>query len=338
MNQTKIIKVEDTEKWNEIISWAETAKIDTYLKIAPLFNKLLIPYDDIIYVFYKNPSSRRKPHCGAIMNAFKAETKWESKLDKEKFGYKEIPLKDKKRFKVKWDIMTDWGFDYFDEFYVKQPLKCWSYDVNSAFAFAMLKPMPDTSQEPRYKSIVQKGEIGFNKFGGATTEVGIKCDYVFKLTDSPFKSYIIKYYNLKKNATDKELRAKYKDFLNIPTGMMQRKDIFVRNAIIYYSNQYIKSFIDENTVYCNVDCIVSLVPRYDIPIGDEIGQFKNEHICEDFKYIGTGMYQWGNDCHYKGIPAYCIEDIEDTNNWIDNIYYKSDKTGRIFINEKAKKN
>jgi hypothetical protein len=107
----------------------------------------------------------------------------------------------------------------------------------------------------------------------------------------------------------------WKDYLNIPTGCIQRHNIFLRNAIIHYSNEYIKKYIDENTIYCNVDCIVSLVPRPDIPTGDCIGSFKNEHNNEAFKFIDTGMYQWNDECHYKGIPSNTIIDIEHTENW-----------------------
>ena len=326
-------------EWNRFIDWIQISGNKYNIVAYPLFVKVIWSFkgDTMIKVFNLNPSKRRKPEIGGIMSAFKTITKFESKLDKDKFGYKEIYF-DKTHFKVKWDITTAWGFDMYDEYYARKPLKCWSYDVNSAFAFAMLKPMPDTSQEPRYNDYIKEGEIGFWKYGGAATEVGVKADYVFKLMDSPFKEYIIKYYNLKKNATDKELRAKYKDFLNIPTGCLQKKDIFIRNAIIYWSNQYIKSYIDENTVYCNVDCIVSLVPRYDIPVGDEIGQFKNEHICEDFKYIQSGIYQWGNDCHFKGIPGECLSDIENTENWTEYVKYKVLSNGKVALNEKKKEN
>ena len=334
---TNIKRINDLVEWNKFIDWLKVSGNKYEVIKYPLFVKVMWKWRNVeeVRIFTLSPSTRRKPEIGNIMNTFKTITKFDSKLDKEKFGYKEIPI-DKNHFKVKWDIITAYGFDLFDEYYARKPLKCWSYDINSAFAYAMLKPMPDTSQEPRYNDYIKQGEMGFWKLGGVATEIGVKADYVFKLVDSPFKEYIMKYYNLKKNATDKELRAKYKDFLNIPTGCMQKKDIFIRNAIIYWSNEYIKSFIDDNTVYCNVDCIVSLVPRYDIPIGEEIGQFKNEHVCEDFKYIQSGIYQWGKECHFKGIPGECLSDIEDISNWVEFVKYKALPDGKVTLNEKKK--
>ena len=46
-----------------------------------------------------------------------------------------------------------------------------------------------------------------------------------------------------------------------------------------------------------------------------IGSFKNEHNNDSFKFIDTGMYQWNDECHYKGIPSNTIIDIEHTENW-----------------------
>lgn len=186
----------------------------------------------------------------------------------------------------------------------------------------MLKPMPDTSKEPIYGGLVKKGQMGFYALGGVTTKVGEYADIIFPLIDSPFKEYIYKNYEKKKNALNKDERNKYKKMLNIPSGLIARKNVFMRNAIIYYSNEYIKSFIDENTVYVNIDSIVSLTPRYDIPIGNDIGQFKCEHQCDNFKYIQNGQYQWNKECHYSGIPGSCLTDIEDAANWKENIKYK----------------
>lgn len=236
------------------------------------------------------------------------------------------------KLKVKWDYETACGYQYFDEYYAKKPLKCWSYDINSAFPFAMLNPMPDTTKEPRYNSDIQKGEIGFYKSGGATTKVGTWAEIIFPLIDSPFKKYVYDLYEMKKSATGKE-RDNYKKQLNYATGLVARRNIFLRNALIYYSNQYIKRYIDDDTVYCNVDCIVSLKPRYDLPIGNNIGQFKQEHDCDDFKYIKSGIYQWGHECHYVGIPTGILNDIEDISNWTKGIKYKFENERVILNNE-----
>ena len=55
---------------------------------------------------------------------------------------------------------------------------------------------------------------------------------------------------------------------------------------------------------------------------NELGQFKEEHINEDFKFIQAGQYQWGSECHYNGVPGCAIKDIENIENWQDNLPYK----------------
>lgn len=246
-------------------------------------------------------------------------------LDKEEnpgYGYKMQFRGSKSR--IFWAFTTASGYFYTDDRKASKWLKCWSYDVNSAFSYAMLQPMPDTHAKPIYNDVVQKGEIGFNKDGSVSIEEGAVCDIIFPLMESPFKPFVYEYYNKKCMETNELKRLIWKLYLNIPTGCVQRHNIFLRNAIIYYSNQYIKQFIDENTVYCNVDCIISTVPRTDLPLGNEIGQFKNEHIKDNFKYRQAGIYQWNDECHYKGIKGYCITDIDKPDGWFEELkkHYK----------------
>lgn len=285
-----------------------------------------------------------EPHPATISRKFHEITKYhyiENDITEENphpYGYKvkEITA-DKTR--VDWDYRTAAGYAYTDKYYAKKPLKVWSYDVNSSFGYAMLQPMPDTTATPRYNDIVGDNEMGFFVGGYCTTEKGRPADIIFPLMDSPFKEYIHTYYEIKKNAAKgsrERLEAKYA--LNIPTGCLQRHNIFLRNAVIHYANKYIRSFIDENTVYCNVDSIYSLTPRPDIPVGNEIGQFKLEHECEYFKYVSRGVYQIGDEKHYQGISQQLVTDItssEITEEALNSLEYKFDFDKETFIaNEK----
>lgn len=276
-------------------------------------------------------------NVGAIISSFRSKTHYHE--IQNQYGYKI----DEKSNKVKWDYGVAHGYSYSDSDYARKWLKCWSYDINSAFAYAMMQPMPDTTKEPRYEDDVREGEIGFYSLGGATTNVGEPADIIFPLMESPFRSYVEYYYNLKKNAKDKAEKAKWKDFLNIATGHLAKTNIFLRNAILYYSNRYIKSFIDDDTVYCNVDCIVSLKPRNDLPIGNELGQFKIEHENDNFKYIKAMQYQWNKECHYNGIPSESLTDIENIDNWQDYLFYtfngdKIVKNKKYGVEHEEKKN
>ena len=59
--------------------------------------------------------------------------------------------------------------------------------------------------------------------------------------------------------------------------------------------------MDSNTIYCNTDSLVSIVPRKDIITGQGIGQFKIE---KKGKFIFKGFnYQWkGEPPSMRGIP------------------------------------
>ena len=115
--------------------------------------------------------------------------------------------------RVDWNIEDPGNFWYTDDRRAGKWLKCWSYDLNSAFSYAMTKPMPDTSKEPRLRDLVQENEIGFYSDGGATTKVGAYAEYIFPLMPSPFTKYVENYYNKKQKAKDKNERNCWKSFL-----------------------------------------------------------------------------------------------------------------------------
>lgn len=330
MNKRKQHKTLTPEQFNMLVDELDSYNIEYAIKSLACTAQL--ETRSIIYDCSLTGEKRHIINVGNIGNIFYKAVDLD--VLKGKYGYHEF-YNSLDQKKVLWDYEVAYGYSYSDPYYSRKQLKCWSYDINSAFAYAMLKQMPDTRQQPRYDDFVQPGEIGFYKMGGATTDVGDWAEIIFPLMDSPFKEFIMKYYNKKREATDREERRKWKDFLNIPTGLLARTNIFIRNAIIYYSNKYIRSWIDENTVYCNVDCIISLTPRPDLPIGDDIGQFKKEHECDDFKYIKSCEYQWGKECHYSGIPKSCLTDIENTKNWTSNLKYKL-KGNKIYENSKIK--
>lgn len=340
MARKKIVEL-TRDKWNEQLDYFDAIGIKYEIKETPwMVSALTNAY------CYKARLSEDKIQLAdprQISKEFGKKTKYHY-LDKDdtidiakEYGYKQIKTKD--GTKIKWAIKTAFGYSYTNDFYARKWLRCWSYDINSAFSYAMLQPIPDTRVKPRKRDIVKENEMGFYYGGGATTTVGDYADFIFPLILSPFTEYIEEYYQKKENAKNKQYRKLWKDYLNIPTGCIQRHNIFIRNAIIFYSNRYIKNFIDEDTVYCNIDCIISLKPRPDIPTGMAIGNFKPEleHVNAKFKFIEAGIYQWDNECHYKGIKGQALTDIENTNGWYENykkrFKYKFDaKTRRILDN------
>ena len=228
--------------------------------------------------------------------------------------------------KITWDYLDPGNFSYTNDRYKLKKLKCYSYDLNSAYSFAMLKPMPDTAH-PRFDDIVGPGEIGFRKNTKLVPIVteGKRADVVFRLIESPYKDFVYKYYALKENEPHgSQKRAYYKEVLNVTSGLLHRYNIFHRLTVLHYAKMHIQKYIDEDTVYCNVDSIVSLKKRNDLPISDDIGDFKFEHDGDDFKFKQVAIYQWGDEIHYSGIPSKMIKDIEDAKNvnQFTKYYYK----------------
>ena len=167
------------------------------------------------------------------------------------------------------------------------------YDMNSAYSYAMIQPMPDTSIPPKQK-VIEHGEIGFDLNGNRQTS-GYSL-YVFNLMDSPFKKFVETYYKKKVKAKNQADKRRAKEYLNFCVGFLQGRDPYTRAQIVGLANDRILSLIDENTIYCNTDSIVSLKPREDLEIGDEIGQWKVQHEGK-FAFIGFN-YQWD-----LGIPS-----------------------------------
>ena len=164
------------------------------------------------------------------------------------------------------------------------------YDMNSAYSYAMLQPMPDTSVPPKAKYI-ENGEIGFDLSGNRQTS-GYSM-YVFNLMDSPFKRFVETYYKKKTTAKTKADKRRAKEYLNFCVGYLQHRDPYTRAQIVGLANDRIISLIDENTLYCNTDSIVCLKEREDLELGDGIGQWKVEHKGQ-FAFIGYN-YQWNFD-------------------------------------------
>ena len=173
--------------------------------------------------------------------------------------------------------------------------------MNSAYGYAMLKDIPDTSK-PFTTGQIKEGQIGFVFDNEGNVDIAYKgfSMFIFDLIPSPFVKFVNKYYNMKQNAKTKVEKRKAKEYLNFCVGFLQGRNEFLRAFIVCSANNMIKSLIDENTVYCNTDSIVSLVERPDLELGKEIGQWKLEHKG-DFAYRGFN-YQWyGEKPSYRGI-------------------------------------
>lgn len=208
------------------------------------------------------------------------------------------------------------GILYKNDKFKGKRVTAYSYDINSAFSAQMLGPLPDLATA-RLNDVVGENEVGFihmpNEALGALKDVlvpiykqGVECEYVFKLMESPYQRFVETWYQKKKNAKTPEAKTKAKMILNASIGYLQKVNPFWRSVIIHRCNKYVEGLIDENTIYSNTDCIVSSVRRPDVErlAGDGLGQFKLEHMGEQFAWAEDSMvYQWNFDVPVaRGIP------------------------------------
>lgn len=183
---------------------------------------------------------------------------------------------------------------------------CIEYDMTSAYGWALTQPLPDTAKEPSFNRKVKEGEIGFRLDGTITFEG--HANIIYPLMESPFLRFVNKWFGIKRYGAPEE-KIKAKQMLNFCVGYMQRTNPFMRNTIVERCNMLMESLIDENTLYCNTDCIVSQVERKDLNIGDSFGEFHVEHKGV-FAYEGFN-YQWNYEYPtYRGVPKKWFEAFE----------------------------
>lgn len=168
---------------------------------------------------------------------------------------------------------------YYNEKYDNTEHQVYIYDLNSAYGYQLLSDrFPDTTHYQLF-TILHDNQVGFlfdNQLTMVTTP-GIQCDIVFDTMESPYKKYVHDVYKMKKEGKTREERLRGKNLLNLPIGYQQRKNPFIRSFIVHSCNNFINLLIDDNTCMCNTDAIYSVVPRPELEIGTEIGQWKLEY-------------------------------------------------------------
>ena len=200
---------------------------------------------------------------------------------------------------------------WYNRKFEKKWIKAWCYDLNSAYSSAMLGQMPDTSK-PMRSGVIGENEIGFeevlNPKNPELTMLVPKYSgfslYIFPLMDSPFTKFVETWYKKKaESAPGSKERNKAKGVLNMCVGQLQNVNPFLRATIIGRCNKLIESLIDEDTLFCNTDSIVSRKPL-DLKLGTGIGEWKLEHEGM-VAYVGLN-YQWKingkSEVSYRGKP------------------------------------
>ena len=191
------------------------------------------------------------------------------------------------------------------------------YDMNSAYSWAMLQDMPDTSQGLRVNDIVAENEIGFYRYKGENVNGDITTSYIlaqpgdyahfiFPKMKSPFKRFVDTWYAKKINAKDTEEKLKAKEMLNYCIGCLQNHNPFIRCAIVNYCNNRIIDIIAKERkkgndfLYGNTDCIALTKPIDYLTIGNDVGEWK---LKEGYFAFRGCNYQWDLEIPtYRGVP------------------------------------
>ncbi len=205
----------------------------------------------------------------------------------------------------------------------KRTPNCYGYDMHSAYGYALKQPIPNVLCPKIGWDVVKKNHIGyvvdFNSKGWQTLQPvftqGEYCSIQFPLMDSPFIETVDKLYNMKLKA--EKNRKKYrpgtkewnrwndyylrkKALINFAVGYSKLKNPFLQSCIVGRTYRYMSFKIQQysgHIAYCNTDSLYSDIPL-DLPIGDNVGEFRLEHEKESLALRNT-QYQW-ND----GVPTY----------------------------------
>lgn len=221
-----------------------------------------------------------------------------------------IDEKGRSGMKVEPLLMFNRNFEY-------KRTYAYCYDMNSAYSWAMLQDMPDTSHGLRVDDVVMENEIGFYRYKGENVNGDVTTSYVlvrpgdyahfiFPRMKSPFKRFVDTWYTKKANAKDSEEKLKAKEMLNYCIGCLQNHNPFIRCAIVNYCNNRIIDIIvnerkkGNDFLYANTDCVTLTKPIDYLTIGNDVGQWK---IKEGYFAFRGCNYQWDLEIPtYRGMP------------------------------------
>lgn len=210
----------------------------------------------------------------------------------------------------------------------------YEYDINSAYAAALVQPIPDTSYIAKRWGKVGPGQIGFSIAADFQLQVdteGEFSEFIYNLMPSPFTEFVDYWYNIKANPENDEEKALAKNYLTFGIGYLQKINPFIRATVMWRCNSLIKSLIDENTILWNTDAIYSLTPKPELTIGTGLGEWKLIH--QKIKYKSLEYQIEGEKPHYRGIPRALFGDdfdlLTDELPERGNIYYYNKEANRI---------
>ena len=291
-----------------------------------------------MHLVYKDNINWKKQHLA--VDAYKADdpevAKEKQKKDQDGLGSQAI--RNLKRYAKKYneeiEIPEEKVFEWlniqdFSEITVEQYMwyslqhACtaltgvYSYDMNSCYPYFMQQELP--YGDNLGPGEIESDEIGFSiEWGKHMNLVAVFDGFAqIRFKKKIYQSFV----EYAKSGFEMKLRDKSKKpVYNALLGNMKYHNIFIRAAVITYATNFMKSLKDENTVMQTVDSLVSLKPRLDLELGQNLGQFKLEHENADLYFESNMIKCYRNEKEsHAGISASAY--ANDLEIYIEPVYY-----------------
>lgn len=183
--------------------------------------------------------------------------------------------------------------------YNGKAVNAYEYDLSQAYAQMLKLPLPITKSMKRYAKLSNSTQIGFIELNGdlmlVENDYNTECDYVFDTMESPYIKWVNRIFERCDKATDDNAKTEIKSLYRFAVGDLQNINPFWRATIVGRCNELVKSYMNEDTVYCNTDSIVSTKRRLDLE-SDPNFNWKLKRVNEVFKWQKDKMnYQWNDE-------------------------------------------
>ena len=179
----------------------------------------------------------------------------------------------------------------------------YEYDLKEAYAQMLKLPLPDL-HTAKYDAEIGDNQVGFYPIGEhlyCSFEKGKKCDYVFDLMPSPYAKWVDKIHKDIMKTNDEHRKLELKSKYRFSIGDLQNLNPFWRCIIVERCNHEVMRHMDENTIYCNTDGLVSETRRFDLE-HDTTFKWALKRLKSVFKWqLDKENYQWDDEIPiYKG--------------------------------------
>ena len=221
------------------------------------------------------------------------------------------------------------AYIWYNEKYQNQKVKCWAYDINASYPTVFIKYNAPNINNPLGYGVVEENQVGFitdyENFRIMVDKGEIAEERYELLSDKdmePIRKYVKDSFNAKnyyKKVGDKINADKEKSRLNNAIGVLRNHNVDLYTWILTKARREIEQWVDEDTIAINTDCIYSAKPRPEIPLGNNIGEYKEDENNGTEVYFHGSNYDWGNKKCMRGV----VKELQDTYDLVECVQTRS---------------